>query len=406
MTSSDVVIVGAGPAGLKAAVYLGRAGIDACVVDEYPVAGGRLLGQRYRQRGHWWVGRKVAQELLDSLSACPSVRLLLHTSVVGLSREDDRWQIRLSGADGNIEAKAVIVATGASEVPIPVPNWTLPGVMTVGGAQVMANVHGVRPGQRGLIIGLGALSFAVAQELAWANVELAGIVLPPFGPPFRWLGSVDEQWSRLVHWMHLAPIWMRPLQPALMRPQWCRRIMAAAPRRGLAVAGTRLRPNVRALRIVGDDRVQGVELVPCQGDAEPSGKPWVEPVDFVCLSGGLRPVPDIVKAAGAAVLESPGGLYDVPVSGPLGETTAPGLFVAGNVLGIEGAQVAMAQGQLAALGTVCWLTHSPDRSLEQERAFLAELEEARRKTLILFDPAWPEVQCRAEQAWRSRGESH
>ncbi len=400
MTSTDVVVVGAGPAGLKAAAALGHWGVEVRVVDEYPVAGGRLLGQLYRQNGHWWVGRDVAEGLLDTLGQCPSVRLLLRTSVVALARCGDGWRVRLSSGDGLLEAKAVIVATGAAEVPIPVPNWTLPGVMTVGGAQVMANVHHVRPGRRGLIIGLGALSFAVAQELVWAGVDLAGIVLPPTGVPFQWLGTVDEQWGRLVHWMNLAPGWMRPLKPALTQSRWRRRLLSAAPPRGVAVAGTRLRPNVRAVRIIGDEQVQGVELVRINGDGQPLGRSWVESVDFVLLSGGLRPVPDLVKAAGAAMLGSPGGLYDVPISGPLGETTAPGLFAAGNVLGIEGARVAMAQGQLAALGAARWVTHTPDRWATQERDFFRELGDVRTNAPLTFDPAWPSVQRRAAQAWQ------
>lgn len=404
MTSTDVVIVGAGPAGLKAAIALGQWGIDTLVVDEYPLAGGRLLGQLYRQDGGWWVGRHVAQEMLATLSQLPSVRLSLQTSVVGLLRQADGWQVSLSTESGIVAAKAVIVATGAAEVPIPVPHWTLPGVMTVGGVQVMANVHQVRPGRRGLIIGVGALSFAVAQELAWAGVELAGIVMPPSGPPFRWLGSIDEQWQRLLNWTHLAPGWIRGLTPLLRQPSWRQRMMALAPSRGLAVAGTRLRPNVRAVRIVGDSTVAGVELERIDHRGQTLGQSWVEAVDFVCLSGGLRPLPDIVKAAGAMMLDSPSGLYDVPLSGPLGETTVPGLFAAGNVLGIEGAQVAMAQGQLAALGAARWLTHDPDRWGLEERTFVHELDEARQKALLVFDPAWPSIRRQAVKAWQRERE--
>lgn len=400
--AADVVVVGAGPAGLAAARELGRQSLNVTVVDEYPMAGGRLLGQLYQSGGRWWVGRQVADQLLEDISGQASVHLWLGQSVTGLIRQKEQWRVHLASKREPLEARSVLLATGATEIPIPLPGWTMPGVMSVGAAQVMANVHHVRPGRRGLIIGLGTLAFAVAQELSWAGVELAGIVLPPMSGPAEFLGHAPEQWRRLVRLADLAPGWVKPLTPLLSRDAWLGRMMAWAPRNGVPVAGTRLRPNVTALAIEGGETVSGVVLQRVGRDGRPLGNPWREAVDFVCLSGGLRPVPDLAVAVGAAIQSSRDGRYDVPLFGPQGETTAPGVFAAGNILGIEGAPVAMAQGQLASVGIIRYLMGRSGGGHGEAAAFALALAQARRQAPLVFDPAWRDIHRAVEAEWERR----
>ena len=391
MRHPDVLVVGAGPAGLAAARELGRQGVSVTVVDEYPQAGGRLLGQLYQAGGHWWVGRQVAEQLLSDIGGQSSVHLRLRTSVVGLERRGEGWVVEDSSGGAPIEARAVLLATGATEVPIALPGWTLPGVMTVGAAQVMATVHGVRPGRRGIIIGLGALAFAVAQELRWAGVDLAGIVMPPPVHAASGGRGAAAEWRQLRHLAHLGPTWTRPLAPLLEREGWLRRLMAHAPTSGLAAAGTRLRPNVAALAVEGDQTVSAVVLQRLNADGALIGEPWRETVDFVCLSGGLRPVPDLAVAAGARMHDSMDGRYDVPLFGAHGQTTAPGLYVAGNIMGIEGASVAIAQGQVAAIGILRHLAGNPDGFGAEAAHCALRLSEARRQAPLVFDPAWRSI---------------
>ena len=132
----DVCVVGSGPAGLSAAAVLARHGRSVVVVDESPEPGGRLLGQLHRighrndafHRDGWWDGRRIAAGLAEEAAAA-GVGFLQGCGVWGIY---PRWKVCVGGAQPRvIEAARVVIATGAAEVPIPIPGWTLPGVMTM-----------------------------------------------------------------------------------------------------------------------------------------------------------------------------------------------------------------------------------------------------------------------------------
>lgn len=406
MTAVEVVIIGAGPAGLAAAQRLGQSGVATLIVDEYPQAGGRLLGQLYRRRDSWWDGRAQAEKLVSAVGQHASVHWCLQTSVIGLSRNEQGWQIFLSRG-GSVEGvAAVLIATGAAEVSIPVSGWTLPGVMTVGAAQVMANVYRVRPGHRGIIVGLGPLAFAVAQELAWARVAVTGLVMPAPGLAAPLTLMPDSQWRSIAALSHLAPWWLRPLAPLLNVDRLRARFMAHAPLAGIPVAGTRLKPNLAVVEIVGNGRVEGVRLQRLSRAGTLIGEGWVEPVDFVLLSGGLRPIPDLLHAVGARVWRSGDGLYDVPFYGPLGETTQPGVFAAGNVLGVEAAPVAMAQGRSAALGLLRYLGRQGDDWADEVSKSRRDLQRRRREAPLVFSPEWSRIAGEMAVHWQQLKGGH
>ena len=83
---------------------------------------------------------------------------------------------------GFFETQKLLIATGAAETAAPIPGWTLPGVMSIGAAQVMTNVHRVRVGNKGIVVGVNVLSAAIARELQLAGVELHSMALPVSNP--------------------------------------------------------------------------------------------------------------------------------------------------------------------------------------------------------------------------------
>lgn len=402
----DVVIVGAGPAGLAAAAELAAAGHQVAVVDEAPVPGGRLRAQWYRWDGRVFDGAREVQQLLDEIAAgAGTVTFWLAAAVVSVQSAADRYQVEVLDAVPPevtlVSARAVLVATGATEVPIPLPGWTLPGVLAVGAAQTLWKGWHVPPGRRGVIVGTSPLAFAIAQELTETGIGRLPVVMPPAGPGTHHLGTVSYQWRQLLDLAAAAPAWARPLARWLRhRPDVLAWAVGHLPDRGVPVAGVRLRLAHQAVALTGEDRVQGVRLQRLTGEGRPVGASWVEPVDFVLLAGGLRPLADLLVLAGAktAVFGGLGG--EVPLVTEEGHTSVPGLFAAGNALGVESAPVAMAQGRVAALGIRTYLGEVV-AAAGRERAH-ERLREARRHAPFEFQPGLREARAAHQQ--RSREE--
>lgn len=404
----DLAVVGAGPAGLGAAVEAARLGLSVRVIDEYPCAGGRLLGQLHRRGGAWQVGRVRAAWLEAQARAAGEVALQLGTGVWALDREgegDLPWRLFASDRSEPVRARAVVVATGAAEVPLPLPGWTLPGVLAVGAAQTLANVWGVAPGRRGLIVGLSPLAFAIAQELAWAGAAPAAIVPAVGGPGRSHVGDPEAQWQALLRLRAMAPWWARPGAALLAAGGPRRALMPRLPVGGIPLFGTRLRLNVAAEAILAERDGEGVAAVRLRrldGRGEPVGTAFVQAADCVLLAGGLRPIPDLIVGAGArtAVVAALGG--EVAIVDADGETTAPGLFAAGNTLGVEGSAVAEAQGRRAGLAVAARLGRGvPAVCLAAARRAVAR---ARAEAPFAFQPDVAGGHDEVAARWRARAD--
>jgi len=345
----EALIVGAGPAGLAAAGALGAFRVNTLVLDEYPLPGGRLPGQSYRIGSRRWEGRQVLQHLLDA-AAKPEVNVRTGTAVYAVEPAADGFIVHLQPGPSPIRTRCLLAATGAAELPVPLPGWTLPGVLTVGGGQVLSEVWDVPLGTRGYIIGTGVLSFAVAAELARHGRPVTAILQAPPGGARPHLDSGDVLWERLaVQGQAAAPWWLRAPARWMGHPtgrRWGLRLMPAG---GIPAFGTRLQLKTAAVAVLGADRVEAVQVQALSAEGRLSGPAQVLPADYVLLSGGLRPLGDLLNALGAAMVYEPALGGWVPLVGAMGDTTIPGVYAAGNVTGVEAASVAIAQGTLAGL---------------------------------------------------------
>lgn len=347
----DLLIVGAGPAGLSAAAEAAGHGLGVVVLDEFPEPGGRMLGQFHEEKGHWWIGRREAEQLLEKCAAL-GVETRCGISVYGMARQDDRWVVRTTG--GTLTAARVLLATGAAEIPRPCPGWTLPGVMSIGAAQVLANVHYMKPGRRGLIIGVNTLAMAIARELAVSGVPIAGIVLPGPGHLSGEDASPKAVLAKLMGLAHLAP---SPLMRIGGKIAGSLGIAGPAarffPRSGMKIWDIPLLLRTAAISINGTDRVESVTLADVTGTGEViPGSEREERVDFAALAGGLYPLAELAAVAGCPFVHVPELGGHIPLHNEQLQTPVEGLYVAGNITGIESALVAMAQGRLAA-AAVC-----------------------------------------------------
>jgi sarcosine oxidase subunit alpha len=393
--SVDVCVVGAGPAGLAAATYLARHGRAVTVVDESPEPGGRLLGQLHRvgrrndqfHRDGWWDGRRIAATLVEEAVAA-GASFLQGSSVWGIY---PGWQIGVSGERPRIiDADQVVLATGASEIPVPIPGWTLPGVMTIGAGQVMATQYRVRPGDTGIVVGINPLSVAISHELSMAGTRVAGIVNIPPGPLVPTGNAPADVIADLARVSHLAPSWPLRIVGRLGTRRWAAALAARLqPPGGLRVWGIPVAPRRAVTAVLGSSQVEGVEVADLTARGEIRRTREV-PVDSVFLAGGLRPLSELAMLAGCQMMAAPELGGTIPLHGPGLETTAPGIHVAGNIVGIESATVAMAQGRLAAAAIA-----TPEL-VEEERRNVAR---ARREAALTFLPKMREGRGEVARAW-------
>ncbi len=182
---TDLAVIGAGPAGLAAALAAARRGIRVTLIDAAPRPGGQYFrqpapGLRTEHARVPRNGRRTWTRLRDALAASP-VDVRTDHQVWCVERESDGLTVHaLTGPEGRepaeVRAAAVLLATGGYETVLPFPGWTLPGVVTAGGAQAMLKGGFVTPGPTAVVAGTGPLLLPVATGLAAAGVRVAALV--------------------------------------------------------------------------------------------------------------------------------------------------------------------------------------------------------------------------------------
>lgn len=393
---SDVIVIGAGPAGLAGAIACAENGLRVTVLDEFIKPGGRLLGQLHQEpSGEWWNGIKEAERLhQEAIKLAVDIRC--GVSVYNLEKEDQLMNVHTNA--GTFTARFVLAATGAAEYPIPVPGWTLPGVMSIGAAQVMTNVHRVQVGKKGIIIGANILAFAILNELQLAGINVDRIILPEKSPLSQKAGEPDEVMKSLLHAARLAPSPLLRFGSRLMKQDWFRKLgMKFYPKNGVKINGTPMQLRKAALEIIGKDQVEGVRVV----DIDVNGTiiPGTEKIyeaDFVCIAGGLYPLAEIAAVAGCPFQYIPELGGHVPCHSETMETPLEGLFVAGNITGIESGKIAMAQGTIAGLAIAKAAGKGTNQSLQQA---VQNVRIVREKAAIQFNPEIDKGRMKMKELW-------
>ncbi|MGJ6963732.1 2Fe-2S iron-sulfur cluster-binding protein [Streptosporangium sp. G11] len=177
----DVLVVGAGPAGLAAATAAAGSGARVILADDRPSPGGSLPDTGETVDGV--PGTAWAATALAALEVHPEVRVLTRTSVFGYYDDNYLVAVERRGEDASsrervwrVRARRVVLATGAHERSIAFAGNDLPGVMLAGSARAYANRYGVLPGRRAVVFTTGDSAYAAARDLAAAGVEIAAVV--------------------------------------------------------------------------------------------------------------------------------------------------------------------------------------------------------------------------------------
>lgn len=389
----DVIVVGAGPAGASAARILMEEK-KVLLLDEYYRIGGRLIGQLYEDNnGEIWNGYEKAETLSDVLHH-PNLTVKLSTSVTNIEKSKEYYHINTTS--GNFKAKYLLVCAGAQELTPALPGSTLPGVMTVGAAQVLTNVQRVAPGNKGAIIGINVLSSAILSELHMANIEVKVMSLPYHNEVNAQDAIPQNVFKKLLNISHMAPSFFIKLGTKLLKtmPQIQPLAFKLIPKKGIKLFNTSVHLKKAVVSINGKEKVESITLKNVDKDGNViSNKEEIIPIDFVCLSGGLTPLSDLLGLLDVSFtyIESLGGF--IPLHNDVMETEIKNLYIAGNITGIEGAMVAMKQGEIAAykiLGLA-----------EKVKSVQNELLQERREATIEFHECIEEGRDYVNNLWKS-----
>ncbi|HEX4886347.1 MAG TPA: NAD(P)/FAD-dependent oxidoreductase [Casimicrobiaceae bacterium] len=366
----DVAVVGAGPAGLAAAITTSGYGLATIVFDDSPSPGGQiyravtttpvrrpeLLGREY------WRGADLVRPFRSS-----GAEYLPGTTVWGIERRPDgAFDLGVSGGrpgariGGMFAARSLVVASGALERPLPFPGWTLPGVMTAGALQVLLKASALVPSGRVVLAGSGPLLWQVAWQLGNVGV-----------PIDRVLETIPR--GRLAEAMRHAPGFM--FSGYLARGLE----LVRAVRRRTAVV-----EHVDALEASGAGRVQRVRYA-VDGT-------WTErETDLLVLSHGVVANVNLPAALGCELVWNDDKFAYQPVADAWGGTSVESVFVAGDAAGIAGAEAAEARGRLAGLAVANALGRIDAATREAEAAkwsqALTHALRGRRFLDVLYRPA-------------------
>ena len=314
--SCDVLVVGAGPAGLAAAGAAAGAGCRVVVLDDNPGPGGQLW------RGAVSSHERVAAPWLAALEH-PAVRLIAGARVFARTAPGTALAETADGAFAVHHARAVL-CPGARELFVPFPGWTLPGVSGAGGLSALVKSGTAVAGQRVVVAGSGPLLFAVARELKRHGARVL---------------LIAEQAPRA-----------RVMRFAASLFAWPAKLADAAAHRA-ALLGTPYRLGTWPVEARGGDSSLAVRLT--NGRRE-----WDVACDRLACAFGLVANTEPARLFGCAI---GGGVVAVDARQ---ETTVPGVFAAGEAAGLAGLDAALAEGVIAGLAAAEGHAHGADGATE------------------------------------------
>jgi NADPH-dependent 2,4-dienoyl-CoA reductase/sulfur reductase-like enzyme len=326
--SPDVLVIGAGPAGMTAAATAAEIGLDVVLVDERLKLGGQYFKQPARSELAATADSQHAagRALIERVRAA-DIQVLSGTMIWGAFGVDTILGVSGSGR-WRFSPRTVILATGAYERAVPLPGWTLPGVMTTGAAQTLLRSYGVTPGERVLISGNGPLAMQVAAEITRAGARVVALTeLARLTSPRR-LGAVAR---------------MAGAAPDLIRD-------GARYRLTLARARVPTLLGHGLVRVEGDDAVRRATVAAVDSDGRPD--PATErsfDVDAVCMGFGFDPSNEIARALGCRHRREAQSGALVTEASETGRTSVPGVWAVGDGTTIGGARVAQSVAVLAAI---------------------------------------------------------
>lgn len=342
MIKTDICVIGAGPAGLAASIEAAKCGADVTLIDENHRAGGQLFKQIHKFFGSkdhsaGVRGYDIGQKLVNEARSL-GVRVHLRTVAYGIFEEGigindlDREQ------SGIVEAKKIILATGALEKALTFQGWTKPGVIGAGAAQTLMNLYRLRPGQKVVMVGTGNVGLIVSYQLLQAGVKIVAVV-----------EAADHVTGYQVH------------------------------ARKLLRAGVPIYTSTTVEEALGEEQVKKVKLTALAENYKPvkTGKEILE-ADAVCIAVGLSPLIELARLAECDLKYACALGGFVPKHDRNMRTSKDNVYIAGDITGIEEASSALEEGRIAGIAAAASLGYiGPDEANRRKEECLKRLLELR-----------------------------
>ena len=349
----DVLVVGAGPAGLSASIESAKKGANVLLVDENQMVGGQLVKQTHKffgskQEKASTRGIKIAIELEKEVKQyidTKKIKLMLDSTVIGYYESPDKNSHKFGVIKREkynehlfeINCKAVIFATGAMENMLLFPGNDLPGVYGAGAVQTLMNVYGVKPGDKVVMVGAGNVGLIVSYQLLQAGIKVDRVV----------------EAAPIIGGYH---------------------VHAAKLRR----CGVPILTSHSIKEVYGKQCVEGVVTVKLDKNWNPiPGSEEKISCDTICLAVGLTPSTRLLSQVGVAMeyIAEAGG--HVAIHDENMQTSIDGVFVAGDSSGIEEASTAMIEGKIAGLSAAIKTDYKKKGDAGKLNQFIVEIENLR-----------------------------
>lgn len=344
MDTTDVVIIGAGPAGLSAAQRLSAAGLSVWLIDENSSPGGQFLRHvtqpALAPAAHIFGPEYAAGKDLAASAHNADIRYLPHTLVWQITA--DRQLSLLSRTAGaqplQVKAQYILLATGAQERSFPLPGWTLPGAMTVGAAQLLMKSAGLLPPTNSVLVGNGPLLLLFAAQVLRAGGRLQAIL----------------DTTQYRDYLHSVPYLPRALrhasQPLFKGLNLLREIKRA---------GVPYLSGVTQIAIQGEHTVRGIQYQHRKKNHRLS-------TSSVLSHIGVIPEVQLANALGCQLAWDTQQQYWYPQTDSYQQTSLTNVFIAGDGGGIIGAEAAVLSGKLAALGILKAMGQLSEEQAQQQ----------------------------------------
>lgn len=341
----NLAIIGAGPAGVSAALRAKKSGLTVALFDEQPTPGGQIYRGIVNQRSErlqnilgpdYAAGKDIAQSFLDADIAYHPASMVWRVAPGELS-----WTSKTGS--GELQADHILAATGAMERPFPIEGWTLPGVMTAGAAQILLKMNGVVV-DNAIFVGCGPLLYLIVNQYIEAGVKVRAVLDT----------APRANWSRAA----------RHIPNALRSPAYLMKGLKLL--RNIHKSDVPYYSGIKSVKVLGTTGVTGLRWT--DGNGESSLE-----CNNVFLHHGVIPNVNLTMAAGCDHRWDDMQACFRPVLDKFGRTSCDWLVSAGDGAKITGAKSAALSGELAALAIMYDQGFITASDLEREAAPLFKL---------------------------------